>query len=564
MRSRKDDSTQETDRLIDMAVMAMSAAHGTSIQVNGAQALTRLGISIDEEKANVYWSPSSKRCFHICGRTVEVRKVSPRKVALSESSAGLAVTALWHLGKNRLTPERMREIVSALSTQEQSLLHDSRSVLPGWASDALIDTSEDHQVGEPANPPVTTRNVSKAKKSAPASKAEGGQPKKKRASKDVQPTQKRWTRSSAEGRWSGFGPYYAMFPVEFARSVVANYCPPGGRILDPFCGRGTVPFVGLATGRESAGCDINPVAWIYAKVKTDTHPDKDAVIRRSIEIGEGILDCDRVPENEFQEWAWCPDVLSYLNAARRLLDWRDSSIDRTLMGFLLVHLHAKLGNGISNQMRQSKAMSPAYSVNWWKKHNMLPPQIDILEYIKRRVEWRYHKGIVATTADKPTLYLEDVRTAFQKLPEDFDADLVFTSPPYCGVTNYRYDNWIRLWLLGEGPALANGDTKQRYANKEHYKQLLEDAFSSCSNRTKDTAIVYVRTDAREFTLQTTISALQKAWPEKNIFFTHDGFKKATQTALFGDSSKKPGEVDLLLLPAGKDCPEGFAKLPAVK
>ena len=28
--------------------------------------------------------------------------------------------------------------------------------------------------------------------------------------------------------------------------------------------------------------------------------------------------------------------------------------------------------------------------------------------------------------------------------------LFFTSPPYYGVTNYFYDQWLRFWLLG-GP-----------------------------------------------------------------------------------------------------------------
>ena len=28
------------------------------------------------------------------------------------------------------------------------------------------------------------------------------------------------------------------------------------------------------------------------------------------------------------------------------------------------------------------------------------------------------------------------------------AKLLLTSPPYFGVTNYHYDQWLRLWLLG--------------------------------------------------------------------------------------------------------------------
>jgi hypothetical protein len=63
------------------------------------------------------------------------------------------------------------------------------------------------------------------------------------------------------------------------------------------------------------------------------------------------------------------------------------------------------------------------------------------------------------------------------------------------------------------------------------------------------AIIYVRTDAREFTLQTTLEVLQEAFPNKKIDIQLRPLAKKTQTALFGDSSAKPGEVDIILTPA---------------
>ncbi|MDK9725540.1 MAG: site-specific DNA-methyltransferase [Sterolibacteriaceae bacterium MAG5] len=380
------------------------------------------------------------------------------------------------------------------------------------------------------------------------------------ASPETPVTAKSWTPSTVAGRWCGLGPYYAMFPVGFAREVVESYCPPGGVVADPFCGRGTVPFVAMATERQAVGCDINPVAWVYAKVKTDPHPDKGDVLERAKQIREAICSDDHIAENEFQEYAWSSSVLGYLNAARRLLDWRGSSIDRTLMATLLVHLHAKLGDGFSNQMRQSKSMAPLYSVKWWKARGMLPPVVDVIEFISARLAWRYAKGIVPVTGNRPQIELEDGRTAIAALADDFAANLIFTSPPYCGVTNYRYDNWIRLWLLGEGPAIANGNTKQRYVNKIEYQKLLSETFAACSRKSSEDATIYVRTDAREFTLQATITALHEAWPNKSFFVTPSKFGKATQTALYGDAGSKPGEMDLLLLPQGRKAPDKFMPL----
>jgi DNA modification methylase len=36
-----------------------------------------------------------------------------------------------------------------------------------------------------------------------------------------------------ESRWAGVGPYYAMFPVEFADRIVLKHTSPGATVLDP-------------------------------------------------------------------------------------------------------------------------------------------------------------------------------------------------------------------------------------------------------------------------------------------------------------------------------------------
>ena len=48
--------------------------------------------------------------------------------------------------------------------------------------------------------------------------------------------------------------------------------------------------------------------------------------------------------------------------------------------------------------------------------------------------------------------------------------LLFTSPPYCGITDYFMDQWLRLWLLG-GPAepeYLKNSHKGRFCNKDKY------------------------------------------------------------------------------------------------
>lgn len=346
-----------------------------------------------------------------------------------------------------------------------------------------------------------------------------------------------------------------MFPVSFARRVVARYCPADGAVLDPFCGRGTVPFVATATGRLSLGIDLNPVAYVYSSVKTNPVINPQRLLTRLEEVARDVRSRDRLPQNEFQRWAWCQEALGFLRAARRRLNWRESRIDRALMAILLVHLHGKIGNAISNQMRQSKGMSPSYAVAWWKERKMGPPDIDPIRYFSDKITWRYAKGVVAGPSAQ--IVLGDARTALKRF-SGLGYSMLLTSPPYFGVTNYRVDNWIRLWMLGDSP-LPKWEYSQRYAHAERYVELLEDVFRAAKKCLKKDAAIYVRTDAREFARDTTIEVLTKLWPKHARFYKNET-DLISQTRLFGDHSKKPGETDILLLPEGSPRPRDFHKL----
>jgi len=75
---------------------------------------------------------------------------------------------------------------------------------------------------------------------------------------------------------------------------------------------------------------------------------------------------------------------------------------------------------------------------------------------------------------------------------------------------------------------------------------LESVFQSAATLMLPDATIYVCTDAREFTKKATEEALRDAFPEKRMEIRSAPYKQATQTALFGDTASKPGEVDFIL------------------
>ncbi len=48
----------------------------------------------------------------------------------------------------------------------------------------------------------------------------------------------------------------APFPEKLAEFFVRSFCPPGGLVLDPFCGSGTTAAVALASGRRAVAIDV--------------------------------------------------------------------------------------------------------------------------------------------------------------------------------------------------------------------------------------------------------------------------------------------------------------------
>lgn len=360
---------------------------------------------------------------------------------------------------------------------------------------------------------------------------------------------------TAEARWARYGPYYAMFPLDFAFDVIKNYSKEGDYIIDPFAGRCSSIYAGGVLGRSSLGIEINPVGWLYGAVKLQP-ADQANVIDRLLEIynERGFYTEATMAMPEFYRICFCDEVLNFLLAARNSLDWQNNEVDATLMSIILVYLHGKLGEGLSNQMRQTKSMAANYSIGWWKAKNMAnPPQINPCQFLLNKINWRYQKG-------KPHVYDSNVifgdssnelekiiQRAFQN---DIKFSLLFTSPPYCSVTNYHADQWLRLWLLGgaENPYTIKEKHKGRFVNKQEYYDLLDSVFSSCSQLMAEQSTVYVRTDKREFTFNSTLEILQKHFPYHSLRIIDKPLTEETktQTKLFGDKSMKPGEVDILL------------------
>ena len=79
----------------------------------------------------------------------------------------------------------------------------------------------------------------------------------------------------------GMHAYPARMHAAIATHVIERLTKPGARVVDPFCGSGTVLVEAMTLGRRSAGVDLNPLAIRIAEVKTTR---VDAVRRERLAV----------------------------------------------------------------------------------------------------------------------------------------------------------------------------------------------------------------------------------------------------------------------------------------
>jgi hypothetical protein len=83
----------------------------------------------------------------------------------------------------------------------------------------------------------------------------------------------------------GFHTYPARMHPATAAGLVRVVAPDGARVLDPFCGSGTVLVEAMLAGRAARGTDLNPLAVRLARLKTTPTDDAERDALRAAAAG---------------------------------------------------------------------------------------------------------------------------------------------------------------------------------------------------------------------------------------------------------------------------------------
>jgi hypothetical protein len=246
-------------------------------------------------------------------------------------------------------------------------------------------------------------------------------------------------------------PYYTMYPLSFPLGILERHGKRGEWVLDPFCGRGTTNFAARLQGQPSFGIDSSPVAAALALAKT-VYVSPRAVVECARSILEEEHEPNDIPNTRFWQLAYRERTRVQLCQLRDALLERCDTASRILLRAIVMGaLHGPVMKGepsyFSNQCPRTFAPKPAYSVRYWKEHDMRPPHVDVLALIERRAD-RYLEDRLPSVDAR--IALGDSRDAncYVAAPK---FRWIITSPPYFGMRTYLSDQWLRYWFLG-GPA----------------------------------------------------------------------------------------------------------------
>ena len=136
------------------------------------------------------------------------------------------------------------------------------------------------------------------------------------------------------------------------------------------------------------------------------------------------------------------------------------------------------------------------AVRWWRERNSRAPKRDVFAILREVAAFRFASE---PAERRGTVKNCDVRDASERFAVARGrVKLVITSPPYLDTTNYREDQWLRLWLLGGGTVPETGNTQNddRHRGPDTYWKFLEDSWGGVAPLLADGAHVVVRIGGR--------------------------------------------------------------------
>lgn len=239
------------------------------------------------------------------------------------------------------------------------------------------------------------------------------------------------------------------------------------RVLDPFCGSGTVLLESILLGHHAIGIDVNPMARLIARVKTTSiAPEHLRRHLRSIRNRAERIDI-AVEKDKVLDFWFKPEVRAELHALMRSVQSIGHAECREFFSLCVsscVRPCSWADPAIAPPVRlkeeRVRVAGKRYEAHFTRANELRP--IDVFNAFERVTS--------ENIARMGQLFAREALGQAEVLGEKFHAsatgldaasiDLVLTSPPYCGAQKYVRSLRLEMLMLGlSSEAIAEADRR---------------------------------------------------------------------------------------------------------
>jgi len=223
--------------------------------------------------------------------------------------------------------------------------------------------------------------------------------------------------------------YVGRIKPAMAHLIIKASSRMGDKILDPFCGVGTVPLEADLLGRIGIGIDLNPYAYTISKAKLNRNAlNEELAWLDALKIDTSKVDLKNC--SEYMKTYYHKDTLKEILFIKDFLVKEKKDF---LLGCLLGIIHGHRPGHLSAVTSLVIPYAPKGK----------PEYREVIPRLKEKVIRMNRDGF--NTKTKSKAYFADSR----KIPLKKDSvDLVISSPPYFNTLDYVNDNRLRLEFLG--------------------------------------------------------------------------------------------------------------------
>ena len=237
----------------------------------------------------------------------------------------------------------------------------------------------------------------------------------------------------------GFHPYPAKYTPQLVSKYLSSFCKQGNTILDPFCGSGTTIVEGAINGINSVGIDLNPIAYIVSKAKSNQYQNKDIqlidkIIKQFKTLKTNLSSDVQIPDFPNRSHWFQDNVCIELAKLKSKINL----VENENVKDLLLCAFSKIIVKVSNQDSE---------VRYTAKNKNIPDGTVYHLFIETLFNYvNVLKSSEYKILAKTEIFNGDTLSELNQFSENH-FDFVMTSPPYINTFDYYLYHKLRMFWL---------------------------------------------------------------------------------------------------------------------